>query len=82
VRGHSNVQGDRTMGIEEKPTTAFLDRLEQVFGFEPPRIMAMTWWRPFSHAGRPVKVFIGLGGNFAMATPDTPLTFEALRRAS
>jgi molybdopterin-dependent oxidoreductase alpha subunit len=80
VRGHSNVQGDRTMGIEEQPTTAFLDRLRDVFDFEPPRnhghdvvatIAAMA-------AGR-VKVFIGLGGNFAVATPDTPLTFEALR---
>src|SRR3546814_3463107 len=37
VRGHSNVQGDRTMGIFERPAPAFLDRLQQVFGFEPPR---------------------------------------------
>jgi molybdopterin-dependent oxidoreductase alpha subunit len=80
VRGHSNVQGDRTVGIEEKPSKAFLDRLGQAFGFEPPRhhgydvvetIKAML-------AGK-VKVFIGLGGNFAIATPDTPLTFQALR---
>jgi molybdopterin-dependent oxidoreductase alpha subunit len=79
VRGHSNVQGDRTMGIEEQPTPAFLDRMQQVFGFEPPRhhgydvvatIAAMQEGR--------VKVFVGLGGNFAMATPDTPLTFKAL----
>ncbi|RZT11218.1 oxidoreductase alpha (molybdopterin) subunit [Duganella sp. CF402] len=81
VRGHSNVQGDRTMGIEEKPTKAFLDRLQNVFGFEPPRehgldtvdsIQAMLDGR--------VKVFFGMGGNFAMATPDTPLTFDALRQ--
>ena len=80
VRGHSNVQGDRTMGIEEQPTAAFLDRLGQVFNFTPPRghgydvvatIEAML-------AGR-VKVFFGMGGNFAMATPDTPQTFAALR---
>ncbi|MET0264679.1 MAG: FdhF/YdeP family oxidoreductase [Duganella sp.] len=80
VRGHSNVQGDRTMGIEEKPTKAFLDRLQSVFGFEPPRahgydvvesIQAMLDGK--------VKVFFSMGGNFAMATPDTPLTFEALR---
>jgi molybdopterin-dependent oxidoreductase alpha subunit len=80
VRGHSNVQGDRTVGIEEKPSAAFLDRLGKAFGFEPPRhhgydvvetIKAML-------AGK-VKVFIGLGGNFAIATPDTPLTFQALR---
>jgi anaerobic selenocysteine-containing dehydrogenase len=83
VRGHSNVQGDRTVGIDEKPTPAFLDRLEQVFGFEPPRhhgndtvgsVMAMLEGR--------TKVFIGLGGNFAMATPDTPRTFEACARAT
>ncbi|MRX11177.1 FdhF/YdeP family oxidoreductase [Pseudoduganella sp. FT25W] len=81
VRGHSNVQGDRTMGIEEKPAKAFLDRLRKVFNFEPPRehgldtvdsIQAMLDGR--------VKVFFGMGGNFAMATPDTPLTFEALRQ--
>ena len=80
VRGHSNVQGDRTVGIDEKPTPAFLDRLEQVFGFKAPRehghdvvgsVQAMLRGE--------VKVFIGLGGNFAMATPDTPRTFDALR---
>ncbi|TFW15862.1 FdhF/YdeP family oxidoreductase [Duganella callida] len=80
VRGHSNVQGDRTMGIEERPTPAFLDRMEKVFGFAQPRhhgydvvatIAAMMEGK--------VKVFVGLGGNFAMATPDTPLTFKALQ---
>jgi molybdopterin-dependent oxidoreductase alpha subunit len=80
VRGHSNVQGDRTMGIEEQPTQAFLNRLQQVFGFEPPRhhgydavgtIEAMLEGK--------VKVFVALGGNFAMATPDTPRTWDALR---
>jgi molybdopterin-dependent oxidoreductase alpha subunit len=80
VRGHSNVQGDRTVGIEEKPSKAFLDRLGKAFDFEPPRehgydvvetIKAMLEGK--------VKVFIGLGGNFSIATPDTPLTFEALR---
>ena len=80
VRGHSNVQGDRTVGIDEKPTAAFLDRLESVFGFKAPRehgndvvgsVQAMLEGR--------TKVFIALGGNFAMATPDTPRTFDALR---
>jgi molybdopterin-dependent oxidoreductase alpha subunit len=80
VRGHSNVQGNRTVGIEEKPTDAFLDRLGKVFDFEPPRghgydvvetIEAMLEGR--------VKVFIGLGGNFSIATPDTPRTWDALR---
>lgn len=80
VRGHSNVQGDRTMGIYEKPTPQFLDRLGQVFGFEPPRhhghdtvgaIEAMLDGR--------CRTFIGLGGNFATATPDTDATHRALR---
>ncbi|UTH72977.1 FdhF/YdeP family oxidoreductase [Chromobacterium sp. IIBBL 290-4] len=80
VRGHSNVQGDRTMGIEDKPTPAFLDRLAKVYDFEPPRRHGLDAVETI-HAmldGR-VKVFVGLGGNFAMATPDTPRTFEALR---
>ncbi|WP_225783967.1 FdhF/YdeP family oxidoreductase [Xenophilus sp. Marseille-Q4582] len=81
VRGHSNVQGDRTMGIWEKPPAALLDRLGQVFGFEPPRehgydtvqaIQAML-------AGKG-KVFFALGGNFAAATPDTHATWRALRQ--
>ena len=81
VRGHSNVQGDRTMGIWEKPPAALLDRLRDVFGFEPPRengwdtvesIRAMLDGRG--------KVFFALGGNFAAATPDTPETWKALRR--
>src|SRR5260221_837691 len=81
VRGHSNVQGNRTMLINEKPTQKQLDRLKEVFGFEPPRkhgydvvnaIKAM-------HAGK-AKVFFGLGGNFLSATPDTTYTAEALRK--
>ena len=83
VRGHSNVQGDRTVGIEEKPDDAFLDRLKTAFGFEPPRdhgydvvetIEAMLEGK--------VKVFIGLGGNFSTATPDTPRTHEGLRQCA
>jgi len=81
VRGHSNVQGDRTMGIWEAPPAAFLDKIEQTFGFEPPRkhgyevvgaIKAM-------HEGRG-KVFFAMGGNFISATPDTVYTAEALNR--
>ena len=81
VRGHSNVQGNRTMLINEKPTNRELDRLKEVFGFEPPRrhgydvvnaIKAM-------HAGKG-KVFFAMGGNFLSATPDTPYTAEALRK--
>ena len=81
VRGHSNVQGDRTMGIYERPSKAFLERLGKVFDFVPPvehghdvvaAIKAM-------HAGPP-HVFFAMGGNFHSATPDTALTAEALRR--
>jgi hypothetical protein len=78
VRGHSNVQGDRTVGIWERMPERFLDALGREFGFEPPRhhgydtvetIRAM-------HAGR-VKVFLGMGGNFLSATPDTEYTAAA-----
>ncbi|GBQ71621.1 formate dehydrogenase subunit alpha [Ameyamaea chiangmaiensis NBRC 103196] len=80
VRGHSNVQGDRTVGIDEKPTAAYLDRLGQVFGFDPPRehghhvvesVKAMI-------AGT-ARVFIGLGGNFIHAIPDTEVAYKAMR---
>jgi molybdopterin-dependent oxidoreductase alpha subunit len=80
VRGHSNVQGDRTVGIDERPPEAMLDRMEQVFGFKVPRehgldvvgtIQAMR--------DKQVKVFIALGGNFLMASPDTPRVAEALQ---
>jgi len=81
VRGHSNVQGDRTMGIYEKPGTEFLDKIQTVFGFSPPR--AAGWDVVDSikamHAGRG-RVFIAMGGNFLSATPDTLYTADALRR--
>jgi molybdopterin-dependent oxidoreductase alpha subunit len=80
VRGHSNVQGDRTVGIEEKPTQEFLDRLGAAYDFEPPREHGYDVVETI-HAmleGK-VKVFIGLGGNFSIATPDTPRTWEAMR---
>lgn len=81
IRGHSNVQGDRTVGIDEKPTQAYLDRVRDVFGFEPPRehghhvlesIDAMI-------AGT-AKVFIGMGGNFVRAVPDTERSYDAMRK--
>jgi molybdopterin-dependent oxidoreductase alpha subunit len=81
VRGHSNVQGDRTMGIWEKPPAALLDRLGEVFGFDPPR--ANGWDTVDSiRAMREGKgrVFFALGGNFAAATPDTIETWKALRQ--
>jgi len=81
VRGHSNVQGNRTMLIWDKPKKESLDKLKEVFGFEPPRkngydvvetIKAM-------HEGK-LKVFFGMGGNFLSATPDTLFTAEAMRK--
>ncbi len=83
VRGHSNVQGDRTMGIYEKPAPAFLDRLGAEFAFDPPRahgfdtIDAIEAMRD----GRG-KVFFAMGGNFAAATPDSEVTHAALRRCA
>lgn len=80
VRGHSNVQGDRTMGIWEKPKDAFLDALENEFNFTAPRkhgydvvasIEAMH-----DEKG---KVFFAMGGNFLSATPDTEYTAKALQ---
>jgi molybdopterin-dependent oxidoreductase alpha subunit len=81
VRGHSNVQGDRTVGIDEKPKPEFLDRLGRVFGFDPPRAHGHN----VVHAveamldGR-AKAFIGMGGNFVAAVPDKPLVQEAMRK--
>lgn len=81
VRGHSNVQGDRTMGIFEKPPKWLLDKVEQNFGFSPPRengydvvdcIKAMH--------EKKAKVFFAMGGNFLSATPDTLYTAEALQK--
>ncbi len=80
VRGHSNVQGDRTMGITEQPTPQFLDRLAITAGFAPPRehgfdtVDAIRAMRD----GR-AHVFLAMGGNFAAATPDSDATHAALR---
>lgn len=81
VRGHSNVQGDRTMGINEKPPKTLLDNLQKIYGFEPPRehgydvvesIKAMM--------DNKVKVFFAMGGNFLSASPDTDFTLKALQK--
>ncbi len=81
VRGHSNVQGDRTMGIFERPSGAFLDALGRAFRFEPPRRPGFDTVEAIRamHDGR-VGVFFALGGNFLSATPDTAFTADALRR--
>lgn len=79
VRGHSNVQGDRTMGIYEKPSAAFLDKMDRAFDFDSPQehgydaveaIQAMH-----KESG---KIFFALGGNFLQAAPDTEYTTKAL----
>ena len=81
VRGHSNVQGDRTMGIYEKPSEEFLGALDREFKFTAPRehgfdtVAAIRAMRDGA-----ARVFIGMGGNFASATPDTEVVEAALRR--
>ncbi|SHL94465.1 FdhF/YdeP family oxidoreductase [Streptomyces yunnanensis] len=82
VRGHSNVQGDRTMGIFERPAPAFLDALEKEFGFAPPREHGYDVVRAIrALRDGPAKVFFAMGGNFVSATPDTDVTEAAVRRA-
>jgi molybdopterin-dependent oxidoreductase alpha subunit len=81
VRGHSNVQGDRTMGIWERPRPAFLDALEREFGFRAPRRQGLSTIEAIRamDEGR-VRAFVGLGGNFAVASPDTSRVEQALAR--
>jgi len=80
IRGHSNVQGNRTVGIDEQPAAAYLDRVRDVSGFDPPRehghhtVDAVKAMR----AGT-AKLFVGMGGNFVRAVPDTERTYEAMR---
>ncbi len=82
VRGHSNVQGDRTMGIYERPQPAFLDALEREFGITAPREHGLDVVRSIRalRDGR-AKVFFAMGGNFVSASPDTAVTEDAMRRA-
>lgn len=83
VRGHSNVQGDRTMGIYEKPSKTFLDSIERNFNFTPPQehgydvVEAIT-----AMYEKKASVFFALGGNFLSATPDTNYTAKALQNCS
>jgi molybdopterin-dependent oxidoreductase alpha subunit len=81
VRGHSNVQGDRTMGIWERMNDKFLDKLGAEFGFVPPREHGADTVETIKrmHDGR-IRVFVGMGGNFLSATPDTEFTAKALQR--
>ncbi|WP_343244227.1 FdhF/YdeP family oxidoreductase [Streptomyces sp. SID14446] len=80
VRGHSNVQGNRTCGIDHRPGEEFLNRLGEVCGIDPPREHGMDTVATIQAMRRgDVKVFVGMGGNFALAAPDTPYTYAALR---
>ena len=81
VRGHSNVQGDRTMGIWERPAEVLLDALAREFDFEPPRRHGLDTVETIKAMyERRIHLFFALGGNFLSATPDTEFTAEALRR--
>jgi molybdopterin-dependent oxidoreductase alpha subunit len=81
IRGHSNVQGNRTFGIDHRPSEKLLGRLADVCGIDPPREHGLDTVGTIDalHRGD-VKVFVGMGGNFALAAPDTAYTFDALRR--
>ncbi|WP_338875898.1 FdhF/YdeP family oxidoreductase [Spirosoma sp. SC4-14] len=81
VRGHSNVQGDRTMGIWEKPKKEFLDALANEYAFEPPRDHGLDTVDSIKamHKGK-IKVFVSMGGNLLSAGPDTEFTAESMRK--
>ena len=83
VRGHSNVQGDRTMGIWERPKASFLDSLEKEFNFQAPRKYGFDVVEAIeAMSQKKAKVFFGMGGNFISATPDTTFTAAALRNCN
>ena len=83
VRGHSNVQGDRTMGIWEKPKASFLDNLEKEFKFKTPRKQGYDVIKAIEAMHqKKAKVFVGMGGNFISATPDTTYTSQAIRNCN
>jgi molybdopterin-dependent oxidoreductase alpha subunit len=79
VRGHSNVQGDRTMGIAERPSKKLLDKISENFGFTPPKEHGYSVVDSIAAMHqKKAKVFIAMGGNFLSAAPDTHFTSEAL----
>ncbi|MGW4812898.1 FdhF/YdeP family oxidoreductase [Kitasatospora cineracea] len=83
VRGHSNVQGNRTCGIDHRPTKAFLDRLGEVCGIDPPTEHGLDTVATIEAMNRGnVEVFVGMGGNFALAAPDTAYTYAGLRNCA
>ncbi len=81
IRGHSNVQGNRTCGIANAPDPVWLARMDAACGIVSPREKGLDTVQTIEamHSGA-VDFFFGMGGNFAMATPDREYTFEALRR--
>lgn len=81
VRGHSNVQGDRSCGINDRPSPKMLDAYQRVFGFEVPRADGHNVQKAVEamFAGE-ARVFIGMGGNFARAVPDTERTYHAMQK--
>lgn len=83
VRGHSNVQGDRTMGIWERVPDHFLDAIRDEFGFDPPREHGLdTVGSIQALRDGKIRVFMGMGGNFVGAAPDTEATEAAMRNAA
>ncbi len=81
VRGHSNVQGDRTVGVFEKPSQELLNSIEEYYGFTPPQEHGLDTVNSI-HAmhNSKAKVFFGMGGNFLSATPDTVYTAKAMQQ--
>ncbi|WP_421878925.1 FdhF/YdeP family oxidoreductase [Marinoscillum sp.] len=80
VRGHSNVQGDRTMGIWERPTKAWTDKLKDTFGFEPPASPGYNVVEAIDAMNQgKVRFFMAMGGNLLSAAPDTLVTEKALQ---
>ena len=81
VRGHSNVQGDRTMGVWERPPKPFLEALKKEFNFEPPQKWGYDTVETM-HAmfDGDVKVFFAISGNFLSNTPDTVYSAHAMQR--
>src|SRR5699024_1912086 len=83
LRGHSNVQGDRTMGITEIPTESFLMRLDEVFGIKSPRAHGNNAIRTLqAMVNGHCRAFIGMGGNYAAAMPAPDVIYEAFKTLS
>jgi len=83
VRGHSNVQGDRTMGIYEKPKASFLEKMERHLGVSLPREHGYDTVEAITAMDQnKVRVFIGMGGNFISATPDSEFTGKAMQKCA